>query len=649
MHIIKVLIPKLNLKPFDYIINSEDEINLGALVVVPYRKTTSIGIVWQIGVKHSPYELKTVISYHAEYKLSEQVLKLINSLSQYYMASLGSVCKLALPVNPLEGKAPKNINEDNYNQGLLPKVDNIKLSNEQLSARDAFFASKKVFLLKGVTGSGKTEIYFEIIKRLISENKQILLLLPEIGLLDQIANRFERNFGFKANLWHSQITKAKKRDIYKLILDDKLNIIIGTRSSLFLPFKRLGAIIIDEEHDNSYKQYDGVIYHARDMAVLRAKFEDCRVLLGSATPSFESLNNVNNNKYDYHFLSSRFKGAAFPDVKLIDMRQEDLTFGEGISSALKENIISRLENNEQVMLFLNKIGYAPLMICKKCSYRFCCTSCSTSMVLHKKLKRMQCHHCGLVMKIHNSCPECKEGEIIPIGPGIERLEEEVKAKFPNSKIAVISSEVGAKNMADNIKLITKGEIDIIIGTQLITKGYHFPHLTLVGIIDADNALFGGDFRGKERTMQIMHQVSGRAGRDLKNSAVLVQTYSPENKLNQALKNKKFDEYIDSEMISREESSLPPFGKMAMIILSGYREKILFDFAKALASNAPKSSAAILGPAEAPIFKLANKFRYRIIVSAHKSFALQEYIQSWLDQIKCPSSVHIKIDIDPQTI
>lgn len=644
MKIVRVLLPKLGLFPLDYRCSDDSTLKVGDIIQVTFRNKICPAIVWQENITNSNYKLKE-INLVGEYrpKMSTATLKLIEIASKYYLAPLGTIAKLSLVVDPFETPI-KTLEQE------VPDSFNLfTLDDDQTNALRIIESSSLPVILKGVTGCGKTEIYFHIVATAIKSGKQALILLPEIGLLKQIEKRFKERFGFEAAIWNSSITKAKKKRIFRGIIAGDVKIVIGARSALFLPFKQLGAIIVDEEHDSSYKQSDIVTYNARDMAVLRAKLENCKLILASATPSMETLQNAIDNKYKMIEISRRYQSYSMPKVQIIDMRLESLASGRWISNILRQAISTNLRNKEQTILFLNRRGYAPLMLCKSCGHRFECKNCSSSMVYHKKSSKLECHHCGSFRPASSACDECASSDLTLSGPGIERIEEETRLLFPESKIRVLSKEQSEKidELEQVLAEMENGEIDILIGTQIITKGYHFPNLTLVGIIDADMGLFGGDFRSSERTFQLLSQVGGRAGRSSKEGLVLVQTYNPDNKVTQSLASGDESSFINYEMESRRESLMPPFSRMAAISFTGVNAEYTMKLAKEAYRFAPNSSAKLLGPAEAVMHKLAGKYRYRILILAEKNFNIQKYISTWLGNIKVPNSVHLKVDIDPQ--
>ncbi len=647
MQVAKILLPLAKLFPLDYLVPNEMRLVIGDLVVVPFRNKELTGIIWDLSDK-IPEKLDKIKSIKQkvplDFSINQQMIDLIRWVATYYLSELGSIAKLVLPVDI--GEKPIKIKHQEISSNFtLPP-----LSLDQQNALTLLKESKKPSIIKGVTGSGKTEIYFHLLADYLKQDKQILIMLPEIALSQQIISRFTSRFGFEPVIWNSSVTKAQKKMILRGVLSDKIKIIIGARSSLFLPYNNLGLIIIDEEHDSSYKQDDGVLYNARDVAVLRANLSKIKIILCSATPSIETIFNVSNNKYQLITLVNRYQRAILPEIQIIDMKKEKLSKNCYLSNKLIESIKIKLADKEQILLFLNRRGYSPLMLCKICGYRFTCNACSSWLVVHKSSKKLECHHCGYQSKIHTSCPDCFEKDSLTLcGPGIERIEEEIKSIFPNRIIAVISKDYPQKpeKIRELLDKMEKSEIDILIGTQMITKGYHFPNLTLVGVIDADlGAISSGDLRASERYYQLLQQVGGRAGREDKKGLVLMQTYYPDNMIFNHIQNGG-DQFLQYELAIRQEMNMPPFTKMASIILSGKNEYKLLEFAKNFVNIVPKSSARILGPSSALMSKLAGKFRYRILVIVDRRFNLQKFLQTWLNLIKIPSAYHLRIDIDPK--
>ncbi|ADE30070.1 primosomal protein N' [Rickettsia prowazekii] len=646
MRIAKILLPVSKLFPLDYLITEDLELNIGDLVVVHFRNKELTGIVWELDTNSEAKKIKTIeAKAPLNLSITLEVLELIKWMSSYYMSELGSIAKLVLPINISE--KPIKIKEQQVkNHFVLPK-----LSEEQKQAVTILNESNKPTLIKGVTGSGKTEIYFHIIADYLIKGRQVLIMLPEIALGKQIINRFIDRFGFEPIIWNSSVTKAQKKMILRGILSNKVKVVIGTRSSLFLPFHNLGLIVIDEEHDDSYKQDDNILYNARDTAIVRGKFDKAKIVLCSATPSLETIYNIKTHKYQLVTLANRYKNVDLPNIEIIDMTKEKLPKNSYLSKILIDAIKGNLENKKQALLFLNRRGYAPLMLCKACGHRFTCKFCSAWMVLHKATKKLECHHCGYQSKIFSSCPECLEDETLTIcGPGIERIAEEAMLLFPKSKIAVISKDHAKtpEKIAQLLHQMENLEIDILIGTQIITKGYHFPNLTLVGVIDADLGSNNAELRASERTFQLLHQVGGRAGRGDSKGVVYLQSYYPDNIIFSYVKVGDEDRFFTNELEIRKAANMPPFSKTASLILSGFSESKILDIARKIVQIAPKANVKILGPARSLMSKLAGKYRYRILIIADKKFNLQKYLKFWLGFIKIPSYCQIKIDIDPKT-
>ncbi len=533
----------------------------------------------------------------------------------------------------------------------------LSFSAEQASAAEelAGLVSQKKYnavLLDGVTGSGKTEVYFEAVAEALKQGRQALVLLPEISLSTQFLERFERRFGVKPALWHSEVSPAQRRTAWLGVAEGKTRVVMGARSALFLPFADLGVIVVDEEHDASYKQEEGVLYHARDMAVLRANVGQIPVVLVSATPSLETMVNVKQGKYHYLRLPSRHAGAKLPEIKIVNLKEAPPARQQFLSPPLLQALKETFEAKEQSILFLNRRGYAPLTLCRTCGHRFQCPSCTAWLVEHKRHNRMQCHHCGFSQQVPKACPSCNnEDALASCGPGVERIQEEVQNALPEARTLILASDViSSPNMIrDTIKTIEDHKVDIIIGTQIIAKGHHFPSLTLVGVVDADLGLSGGDLRAGERTFQLLHQVSGRAGRGEKPGHVYLQTYMPEQLVIRALAANDRDKFLDVEAQERERAGMPPFGKLAALIISGPDDVKLDQFCRTLAQKAPRyDDIRILGPAPAPMAFLRGRHRRRFLVKTGKEVALQKFLEEWLAPVKTPSNIQLKVDIDPQS-
>jgi len=505
-------------------------------------------------------------------------------------------------------------------------------------------------LLDGVTGSGKTEVYFEAIAACLRQGRQALVLLPEIALGAQWLRRFEMRFGTLPAQWHSELTGLERRLTWRAVLQGEASVVVGARSALFLPYRDLGLIIVDEEHESAFKQEDGVVYQARDMAVVRAHLGGIPIVLASATPSLETLTNVEGGKYAALHLPDRHGGAQLPSMHLIDLRRDKPARNSWISPTLLDALHQALDQGEQALLFLNRRGYAPLTLCRKCGHRLQCPNCTAWLVEHRFHQRLQCHHCGFSVPVPNSCPQCQSTEgFAACGPGVERLAEEAAERFPDARRLILTSDTvtGPSKAAELVRQIQDREIDLIIGTQIIAKGHHFPDLTLVGVVDADLGLNGGDLRAAERTFQLLHQVAGRAGRGAKPGQVYLQTYDPDRPVMQALVNGDRAGFLAAEAEEREAAGMPPFGRLAAVIIAGSKESEVDDLARELARAIPhQDGVTILGPAPAPLAVLRGKHRRRFLVKCRRDIAPQAVLRRWLQGKARKGDPAIHIDIDP---
>ncbi len=557
------------------------------------------------------------------------------------------------------GRQPK---PSRYEQLTYCDMGNITLNSQQQSASDSIASAINnggfsVFLLDGITGSGKTQVYFDSAWRAYMSGKSVLLMMPEIALTAQFMSRFESRFGAPPVVWHSNLTAARRREIWHGVLDGKIKMVVGTRSALFLPWNDLGLIVIDEEHDTSYKQEDMGNYHARDMAILRAKIAGFPVVLASATPASETLENVNLGKYTHLRLTSRYGGAQLPEISTIDLRENrpdvyrDSTGSECtgfLSKPLCEAISATLQSHQQALLFINRRGFAPIVQCKKCGWVSTCPDCSVGMTYHKRLGKMLCHMCGRTAPLMTSCPDC--GTAVSMrGAGLEKIQEEVNARFPDARTALVSSDIitSRQSLERLVNKMESGEIDIVIGTQILAKGHHFPNLTLVGVVDADMGLFGTDFRAPEHTFQQLFQVAGRAGRGAIAGRVLLQTYQPDNPVLNAICAGNRDDFMRADMAGRKLAQMPPYGQLIAVIIEGEREAVLQRFCAELASVAPNvNGAKIMGPIAAQIYQIRNWYRMRFLISGVANAALQPIVTHWLAKVKQPANIQIKIDVNP---
>ncbi|WP_420558235.1 primosomal protein N' [Roseovarius sp.] len=553
--------------------------------------------------------------------------------------------------------------EDTPRDAPFPRLDpgrpGAELTEDQAVAAEALRAGLRegVFgttLLRGVTGSGKTEVYLEAVAECIARGRQALVLLPEIALTSEFLTRVQARFGVKPAEWHSGVTMTERRRIWKMVGQGQCQLVVGARSALFLPFRDLGLIVVDEEHDTSYKQEDGVLYNARDMAVLRGSLCAAQVVLASATPSLETWANAEAGKYRRLDLTARFGPAMMPELRAVDMRDERLASNAWVSPTLRAAVEARLERGEQSLLFLNRRGYAPVTICRACGHQVGCDHCDARMVEHRFLKRLVCHQCGETKPMPEACPACGvEGKLAAVGPGVERMTEEAVALFPEARVATLSSDMfgSARALKAQIEEIAGGGADIIVGTQLVAKGHNFPNLTLVGVIDADLGLQGSDLRAAERTFQLMRQVAGRAGRAEKAGVALLQTFQPEHPVIRAILTGDEEGFWRAEAGERQHAGVPPFGRMAGIILSSTDMQEAFDIGNALARNdgpIRAVGAQVFGPAPAPIARVRGRHRVRLLVKAPKGVALQGALAQWIAPVKGSSQFRLAVDIDPQS-
>ncbi len=507
-----------------------------------------------------------------------------------------------------------------------------------------------VVLLDGVTGSGKTEVYFELVKKKILLGKQCLILLPEIALTSGWVNRFNKWFGFEPYIWHSGIKASKKKLIWRDVNTGYPGVVVGARSALFLPFANLGAIIVDEEHDTGYKQEEQFIYHARDMAILRAKYSQCPIVLATATPSLESWINKVSGRYHHIKLTNRYGDATMPEIETINLTKYKPPSGKWISAPLISEIQNRLVSKHQVLLYLNRRGYAPFAICSDCGVKQSCQQCDSLLVTHKLKNQLRCHQCGVGRPFKNACQSCGQVETLQlVGPGVERLAEEVYSLFPEAKVTILSSDIlnNPIQIASTIQSIEAGEVDIIIGTQMVAKGHHFPKLTCVVVIDGDLGLSGGDLRAGERTFQMLSQVAGRSGREKQTGSVYIQTAEPEHPAIVALKSRQRDEYLRLELEMRLTANMPPYRRLAAIIYSSLNEVALAAYVKKMIVYKPQfEEVDIYGPAPAPIYQIKKRYRMRFLINAPKRVNVQKIIRDWHASIRVPPNIKRQIDIDP---
>ena len=643
-----ILLPNIFDHPFTY--ESDLKLKIGDYVIVPFGKSKITGVVWDEFEKNNKktFKIKKVLKKLEISALKKDTIKFINWFAKYNLIPKGMAFKLSL----LSNKAIEKLNEEKYRyfEANLKK-NSFDLSPEQkksLKLMNKFNNKFRVHVLQGTTGSGKTIVYFEALKDLINKGFQGLILLPEIGLTNQFEQKFFEFFGFKPAIWHSGISKKKKEIIWSGAKEGNIKVIIGARSSLFLPFNKLGLIIVDEEHDPSYKQDEGVIYNARDMAIVRASFENIPINLISAVPSIETYENIKKGKYSVSKLDKRYKDAALPNYEIINLNNTKLEKQTWISKEVISKINYHLKKKDQVLFFLNRRGFAPHVLCKKCFNTFVCPNCSINLVYHKKKNILLCHYCGFKSLLNRDCSKSEKCNFIFTGPGVERISEEVKKNFPNKKIEIFSSDtMNKKDSLDKLNKIINNEVEIIVGTQLISKGFHFPNLNCIVVVDIDLSIQGHDLRAAEKNLQLYHQLSGRAGRMGKPATVYFQTYDKNTKLISEITNNNPEIFLERELEIRKRNKLPPYERFISLILTGENEEKLEKEAFQLKTFLQdKISAKVLGPVSAPIFRLKRKFRIRLLIRGPKSLKLQNSISVLISRYKFSNGIKLTVDVDP---
>jgi len=645
---VPILIPNIFNHPFTY--ETSLKLKLGDYVIVPFGKSEVTGIVWDEFEKNrnKSFAIKKVLKKLDVPSLKKNTIKFLNWFSEYNMIPRGMALKLLL----LSSKAIEKISSEPYEQFKVNiKKNKIVLSKEQKSCLKKMNISNQKFrvhVLQGTTGSGKTMVYFEALKEIINKGFQGLILLPEIGLTGQFQKKFIEFFGFKPAVWHSGITKKSKEIIWSGIANDKIKVVIGARSSLFLPFKKLGLIIVDEEHDQSYKQDEGVTYNARDMAVARASFENIPINLITAVPSIETYDNVKKGKYSLSKLDQRYLNASLPNYEIINLNNSKLNSQSWISKETIEKVNFHLKKKDQVLFFLNRRGFSPHVLCKKCFTSYSCPNCSINLVYHKKKQNLLCHYCGYKALLDRDCTKEGHCEFIFSGPGVERISEEVKKIFPLKKTTIFSSDtMNKKSSEDVLEKIINNEIQILIGTQLISKGFHFPSLNCIVVVDIDLSSQGHDLRGAEKNLQLYHQLSGRAGRTGKPATVYFQTYNLDTKMISDITNRNPDIFLDKELEIRRKNNLPPFQRFIAMIITGGNERELEKEAYKFKNFIERAVVGkVLGPVSAPIFRLKRKFRVRLLIRGHKSLKVQNSLAEIIKKFKFPTGMKLTVDVDP---
>ena len=640
----QVLLPKVFNFPFTY--NSKYESKIGDLVEVPFGTKNEIGVIWK-NKYTEPKDIKIKdIKRNTGYSINSKLIDFIEWFSSYNMVPIGLVLKMVIG-----GTDRFKINKDDLIKVKKTQIKEFKLNLEQTNALKFLGKIKNKFdvsVLQGTTGSGKTLVYFERIKEIIKKNNQALILLPEIFLTNDFKSRFEDFFGFEPAIWHSKITPKKKRIIWKGLMKNKIKILIGARSALLLPFKNLGIIIVDEEHDTSYKQDEGVIYNARDMAISRANFEKIPIHLVTSVPSIETYNNICKKKYRHFKIVKRFNDYPLPDTKIINLNINKMK-DRFISKETIEIVKTYLQKGDQILFFMNRRGFAPYLICKKCGYKECCPNCSLYLTFHKLINKAICHHCYFEKEVKTKCKIEGNCKFVMYGPGVEKIYEEAKEIFPNKKIGIFSSDyLKTKEKTKKFfKEINDNKIDILIGTQMISKGFNFPKLNCIVVIDADFSGRGYDLRTTEKNIQLYHQLSGRAGRFSSDSLIVYQTLTPQDKtLNELIKNNS-EKLLRNELSIREKNKLPPFIRLVAIIISSKEPSLSLQGATEIKNKLSNmKDLEVLGPVDSPLFKIKKNFRSRLLIRFNNRYLMQKEITKVLNGLKISSKIKLTVDVDP---
>ena len=644
---VQVLLPKIFNFPFTYNIDQKKNFKKGDIVEVPFGSKKEIGVIWDnVSSTSKKIKIKNINKKIENFNINEKLINYIEWFSMYNMVPRGLALKMCI------GSGKNFVKQnDKIEKEKIIKITKYSLNIEQkksLKFLESTHNKFNVSVLQGTTGSGKTIVYFERIKKIIKENKQALVLLPEIFLTNQFKSRFEEFFGFSPAVWHSRITPKNKRIIWKGVIQNKIKLIIGARSSLLLPFKTLGIIVVDEEHDASYKQDDGVIYNARDMAISRASFENIPICLVSSIPSIETYNNIKNKKYRHIKIFKRYNNYPLPNTKIINLninKVKDKYVADETLKLVKDYLIK----NEQVLFFINRRGFAPFLICKNCGYKHSCPDCSLYLTFHKSKNKAVCHHCGYEKNIKRKCKKVNYCDFIMYGPGVEKIFEQVRKAFPKNKISIFSSDFMKKKVETQLlfKKINENKIDILIGTQMISKGFNFPKLNCIVVIDADFSGRGYDLRATEKNIQLYHQLSGRAGRFSSDSLIIYQTLSPENEtLNNLIKNNP-EQFLENELIVRKNNKLPPFSRLIAVIISSKSKDLSFRGAQEIKIKLKSiRELEVMGPVDSPISRIKKKFRCRLLIRFSNSQLFQKKIAKLLENLKISSKIKLTVDVDP---
>ena len=643
---VPVLLPRIFDHPHTYLSKKYGKLKAGSIVSVPFGKEEEIGVVWDKEENtNKNFKLKN-IKEKKDVSLSHNLVKFINWFSLYNLAPKGMVLKMCLGDESFFSKKKETFN-------YITKTKNNFILNEEqkncLQEINNLGTKFSTTLLQGITGSGKTIVYFEKIKENILKGRQSLVLLPEIFLTNQFNNRFEDYFGFKPAIWHSKITKKNKRIIWKNIINGEIKLVVGARSSLFLPFKNLGLIVVDEEHDSSYKQDEGIRYNARDMAISRASIENIPILLSTSIPSLETFNNVKNKKYNLTKLKKRYKNFSLPQAEVIDLKLDRKKKNIWIDPKTIMLVKKYLEKKDQVLFFLNRRGYAPFMICKACGSKLDCPNCSIFLTFHKHINKAMCHHCGYKSSVNSKCIKTDQScDYQMYGPGVEKIYAELKQIFPEKKIKILSSDFLSKKETKNLLTdIENNKIDILVGTQLISKGFNFPNLNCIVVVDADFSGMGFDLRSTEKNIQLYNQLSGRAGRFSKDSLVIYQTFNPSDETLKNILENDPTKFLEDEIILRREKNLPPFTRLIALIISSKSEtEGVFEAQKIKKNLSALKYLEIMGPVSSPIFKIKNNYRTRLLLRSKNNLFVQKHIAKILKKINLSKKIKLTVDVDP---
>ena len=645
---VPILLPKVFNHPFTY--ETSLKLKLGDYVEVPFGNSKTVGVVWDDFEKNQfkKFKTKKVIKKLNLPNLNKKMVKFINWFSEYNIIPKGMALKLSLSSNDILEKFPEDELKNFSNHHKKKEFELTKSQEESLKRLEKKNNEFRVHVVQGVTGSGKTIVYFHAIKKILERSKQCLILLPEIGLISQFEKKFTEFFGFNPAVWHSGITPRKRKIIWSGVVNNKLKVVIGARSSLFLPFKDLGLIVVDEEHDQSFKQDEGVIYNARDMAISRAYFENFPINLVTSIPSLETFNNIKKGKFSVSKISERFKKASLPNYEIINLNKTKLEPNSWLSKEIIEKVKLHLSKNDQILFFVNRRGFSPNVFCKKCLKIFSCPNCSINMVYHKTKEILLCHYCGYKSKINTECKDNKSCDLVFYGPGVERIAEEVKKKFPTKNQLIFSSDtMNKKNSKDLLKQIVDNNIQILVGTQLISKGFHFPHLNCIVVVDIDLNSQGHDLRGTEKNLQLYHQLSGRAGRAGKPATVYFQTYNLNKNMITDITNDNPEIFLEKELQLRKLNGLPPFQRFISLIITGLNEKKTEQEANRFKIYIEKIlDGKVLGPVNSPIFRIRKKFRVRLLIRSKKTLNIQKKLAFLISNFKFLNGIKLTVDVDP---